>query len=96
MLTLRSVFVAGAYFLHIVQTAIFIYVVLSWFRPRFKAFFYLENFVAPFVRPFRRLSVWITARTRIPLDFSCYFAIIGLQIVSSLWWRFYYLLRALL
>lgn len=96
MLTLYNVFQVVSYFLHIIQVAIFIYVVLSWLRPRFKLFYWLENFVAPFVRPFRRLSLWITARTRIPLDFSCYFAMVGLQIIDTLWRRLYFLLRGLL
>ena len=95
MLTLYKVFQAGSYFLRILQTAILVYVVLSWFRPRFKLFFWLENFVAPFVRPFRRLSLWITARLRVPLDFSCWFAIIGLQIIDALWRKLYILLRFL-
>lgn len=93
MLTLYNVFQAGSYFLHFVQSAIFVYVVLSWLRPRFKLFYWLESFVAPFVRPFRRLSLWITARFRVPLDFSCWFAMVGLQIIDALWWRIYQLLR---
>ena len=93
MLTLYRVFQAGSYFLNIVDTAILVYVVLSWFRPSFRFFYWLSNFVAPFIRPFRRLSEWIMVRTRIPLDFSCWFAIIGLQIINAVWWRLYYLLR---
>ena len=93
MLTLYRVFQAGSYFLQIVDTAILVYVVLSWFRPSFRFFYWLSNFVAPFIRPFRRLSEWIMVRTRIPLDFSCWFAIIGLQIINAVWWRLYYLLR---
>ena len=93
MLTLYRVFQAGSYFLQIVDTAILVYVVLSWFRPSFRFFYWLSNFVAPFIRPFRRLSEWIMLRTRIPLDFSCWFAIIGLQIINAVWWRLYYLLR---
>ena len=93
MLTLYRVFQAGSYFLQIVDTAILVYVVLSWFRPSFRFFYWLSNFVAPFIRPFRRLSEWIMVRTRIPLDFSCWFAVIGLQIINAVWWRLYYLLR---
>ena len=93
MLTLYRVFQAGSYFLQIVDTAILVYVVLSWFRPSFRFFYWLSNFVAPFIRPFRRLSEWIMVRTRSPLDFSCWFAIIGLQIINAVWWRLYYLLR---
>ena len=43
--------------------------------------------------PFRRFSVWLMSRTRMPLDFSCWFAIIGLSIVERLWWWLYRLLR---
>ena len=93
MLTLYRVFQAGSYFLHIVDTAILVYVVLSWFRPSFRFFYWLTNFVAPFIRPFRRLSEWIMCRTRIPLDFSCWFAMIGISIVDQLLWRIYALLR---
>ena len=93
MLTLYRVFQAGSYFLQIVDTAILVYVVLSWFRPSFRFFYWLSNFVAPFIRPFRRLSEWIMVRTRIPLDFSCWFAVIGLQIINWVWWRLYVLLR---
>lgn len=93
MLTLYRVFQAGSYFLQIIDTAVLVYVVLSWFHPSFKLFYWLENFVSPFVRPFRRLSMWITSRTGIPLDFSCWFAVLGLQVINALWWRLYSLLR---
>lgn len=93
-MTLYMVFQAGSAFLRIVETAILIYVVLSWFRPRNNSLYlWLESFIRPFVAPFRRLSVWITSKTRVPLDFSCYFAIIGLHVVQTLWMRLYYLLR---
>ena len=39
MLTLYRVFQAGSYFLQIVDTAILVYVVLSWFRPSFRFFY---------------------------------------------------------
>ena len=47
----------------------------------------------PFVAPFRRLSVWLMSRFRMPLDFSCWFAMIGISIVDQLLWRIYALLR---
>lgn len=93
-MTLYMVYQAGAVFLRIVETAILIYVVLSWFRLRNnKIFLWLEGFIRPFVAPFRRLSVWITSRSGIPLDFSCYFAVIGIYVVQALWQRLYFLLR---
>lgn len=92
-MTLYRVFRAASIFLRVVDTAILLYVVLSWFRPRNSVYLWLESFVRPFVAPFRRLSVWISSRTRMPLDFSCWFAMIGISIVEQLLWRVYYLLR---
>jgi len=91
--TLYKVFQAGSWFIRIVDSAILLYCVLSWFRPRNNLYLWLESFITPFVAPFRRLSVWLMSRTRMPLDFSCWFAIIGLSIIDSLWWRLYAVLR---
>ena len=94
-MTLYKLFQAGSLFLTVIRWAILIYVVLSWVQLRGNAFLWLESFVSPFVRPFRRLSVWLMSRTRMPLDFSCWFALIGLSIVNQLWWWLYSILRAL-
>ena len=92
-MTLYQVFQAGSVFLRIVRMAILIYVVLSWVHLRGNAYLWLEGFVRPFVAPFRRLSVWLMARTRMPLDFSCWFALIGLTLVERVWWWLYRILR---
>ena len=94
-MTLYKVFQAGSLFLSVIRWAILIYVVLSWVRLRGNAYLWLESFVRPFVAPFRRLSVWLMSRTRMPLDFSCWFALIGLSIVNSVWWWLYRVLRVL-
>lgn len=94
-MTLYKVFQAGSLFLRILDFAILLYCVLSWFRPRHSLYLWLEGFVYPFIAPFRRLNMWIASRTRIPLDFSCWFAIIGISIINSLWWRLYAILRLL-
>ena len=94
-MTLYKVFQAGSLFLTVIRWAILLYVVLSWVRLRGNAYLWLEGFVRPFVAPFRRLSVWLMSRTRMPLDFSCWFALIGLSIVDQLWWWLYRILRAL-
>ena len=94
-MTLYKVFQAGSLFLYVIRMAILVYVVLSWVRLRGNAYLWLEGFVWPFVAPFRRLSVWLMSRTRMPLDFSCWFALIGLSIVNQLWWWLYTVLRAL-
>ena len=92
-MTLYKVFQAGSWFIRIVDSAILLYCVLSWFRPRNNLYLWLESFITPFVAPFRRLSVWLMSRTRMPLDFSCWFAMIGISIVERLLWRLYYILR---
>ncbi|MBQ8506428.1 MAG: YggT family protein [Clostridia bacterium] len=92
MLTLSHVFSAVSIFLQVLDSAILLYVILSWFRPKFRAFYWLAKFIAPFVAPFRRLSMWVMTRTRIPLDLSCWFAMIAITIIERLWARLYILL----
>ena len=93
-MTLYQVFQAGSAFLAVLRIAILVYVVVSWLRVRGTAYLWLESFVRPFVSPFRRLSVWLMSRTRMPLDFSCWFALIGISLVNQLWWWVYRILRA--
>ena len=92
MLSLRNVFDAASIFLYVVRTAILIYALLSWIQPTFRFYYMLESFVRPFLIPFRRLSVWLMSKCRMPIDFSCWFALIGISILDSLLWRLYFLL----
>ena len=91
-MTLYMVFRAGSIFLHVIDTAILVYVILSWIRLSNSLYLWLGSFIRPFVAPFRRFSVWLMRRTRMPLDFSCWFAMLGISIVERLWWRLYLLL----
>lgn len=92
MLGLYSVFRAVSIFLRIIEWAIVAYCVLSWFRPRFKAFFMLRQFILPFVSPFQKLSMKLMRHFNAPVDLTCFFAIIAFQIIDRLWWRLYILL----
>ncbi|MBR7186994.1 MAG: YggT family protein [Clostridia bacterium] len=92
MLGLYSVFRAVSIFLRIIEWAIVAYCVLSWFRPRFKAFFLLRQFILPFVSPFQKLSMKLMRHFNAPVDLTCFFAIIAFQIIDRLWWRLYILL----
>lgn len=92
MLGLYSVFRAVSIFLRIIEWAIVAYCVLSWFRPRFKAFFLLRQFILPFVSPFQKLSMKFMRHFNAPVDLTCFFAIIAFQIIDRLWWRLYILL----
>ena len=94
-MTLYQIFRAGSLFLSIVRVAILIYVVLSWVSPRSSAYLWFAGFVRPFVRPFRRFSAWLMARTGVPLDFSCWFALIGISLCNRIWWWLYPIVRAL-
>ena len=94
-MTLYRVFQAGSAFLHIVQIAIAVYAVLTWFQPRSTAFRWLEGFISPFIAPFRRLGAWVSERFRLPLDLTCVFAVFGIEIVDTLWMLLYRLLRLL-
>ena len=92
MISLHDVFNAASIFLYIVRTAILVYAILSWIQPTFRLYELLENFVRPFLIPFRRLSIWLMSKCRRPIDFSCWFALIGISILDGLLWRLYYLL----
>lgn len=92
MITLYQVYRAGSIFLRVLDGAIFVYVILSWFRPSFRAYYWLTRFIEPFVSPFRKLSVKIMTRTKVPLDFSCWFAMIAIAILERLWARLFLLL----
>ena len=92
MLSLYAVFRAVGTFLSIIEWAIIIYCVLSWFQPRFKAFFMLRQFIMPFVSPCQKLSMRVMRYFNAPVDFTCLFAIIAFQIIQRLWWRLYMLI----
>ena len=92
MLSLYAVFRAVGVFIQVIEYAIVIYCVLSWFQPRFRAFFMLRQFIQPFVSPFQRLSMKVRQYFNAPVDFTCLFAIIGFQIIERLWWYLYRIL----
>ena len=92
-MTLYRLFQAGSVFLNIVSVAILLYAVLSWLHTRHPAYLWLEGFVSPFIRPFRGLSLALMRKLGVPLDFSCWFALIGINILNQLWLGLYRLLR---
>lgn len=94
-MTLYRVFQAGSTFLHIVQIAIFIYALLSWFARETTVFRWLEAFISPFVAPFRRLGMWVSDRFHLPFDLTCWFALLGIEVVERLWMLLYRILRLL-
>ena len=94
-MTLYQVFRLGSAFLSILRIAILVHVVMSWLQARSSFNLWLEGLVRPFVAPFRPLSRWLMARTHLPLDFSCWLAIIAISILDRVWWWIYAILRAL-
>lgn len=94
-MTLYRVFQAGSVFLHIVQLAIAVYAVMSWFMRDTKIFRWLEAFISPFIAPFRRLGMWVAERFHLPFDLTCVFAVLGIEIVENLWMLLYRLLRTI-
>lgn len=82
--------------MQIIEAAILIYCVLSWFQPRFKLFFMLRQFIQPFISPFQVLSLKLMRYFRAPLDFTCLFALIGISIIERIWWRLYYIIAGIM
>ena len=85
-------FYAGYIFLRLITLAILVYCVLSWFRPRFRAFDMLGAFIRPFVAPFQGLSMKVRQYFQAPVDFTFLFAIIFYQVLERVWWWLYALL----
>ena len=96
MLGLYEVFYAVSIFLRLITWAIVAYCVMSWFRPQFRAYYWLRRFIQPFVAPFQKLSMAVMRRFNAPVDLTMLFAVLGLQLIQRLLWRLYMILsRAL-
>ena len=92
MQLLYNVFYAAQMFLQLISYAILFYCILSWIAPRSALYYWLERFTAPFVMPFRRLTYAMMRRWGMRFDFSCWFAMIAISILSRLLTRLYYVL----
>ena len=92
VLSLYTVFRAISLFLTIIEWAIIIYCVLSWFQPRFSGFYMLRQFIQPFISPFQKLSMKAQRYFNAPIDFTCLFAIIGLNLMQRLLWLLFRLM----
>lgn len=91
---LYSVYQAASLFLRLVSGAVFIYCMLTWIAPRSPARYWLERFIEPFCAPFRSLARTICMRWGSPFDLTCFFAIIGLNLLQyALRWIFMLLIR---
>ena len=89
-MTMYAVFEAVRLFLRILSAAIFIYWLLTLLRFNNRFVEILARFIYPFVRPFRRPAMWVMERTRLPIDFTLWFAMIGINIVSELLYVLYF------
>lgn len=89
MVSLYNVFKAVSIFIYILEYAVLIYCVLSWFRPNFKLFYTLAQFIQPFLTPFQKLSMKVMRYFNAPVDFTCLFAVLGFSLINRLWWMLY-------
>ena len=90
-MTMYSIIYALQMFLRILSAAIFVYWILTFLRFNNRFVEILAKFIYPFVRPFRRPAMWVMERTRLPIDFTLWFAMIGINIVSELFLSLVYL-----
>ena len=77
--------------LDVLSIAIVVYAVMSWFARGTSVYAWMARILEPILEPFRRLSRAIMSRTSIPIDFSCWFAILAIRIVTNILSRLYYL-----
>ena len=93
-MTMYSIIYALQLFLRILSAAIFIYWLLSLLRFNNRFVEILAKFIYPFVRPFHRPAMWVMRRTGLPIDFTLWFAMIGINIVGDvldmLYWRVFF------
>ncbi len=83
-MTMYSVIDAVRVFLRLLSLAMFVYWILTLLRFNNRLVELLAKFIYPFVRPFRRPAMWVMRRTGWPIDFTLWFAMIGVNIVSEL------------
>lgn len=83
-MTMYSVIDAVRVFLRLLSFAMFVYWILTLLRFNNRLVELLAKFIYPFVRPFRRPAMWVMRRTGWPIDFTLWFAMIGVNIVSEL------------
>jgi len=70
--------------LRIIEVAAIVSVFMSWIMPRSDVRMKLEWLLSPVMAPFRWLNMKLTAKTRMPLDFSYMFLLIGIELVRGL------------
>ena len=87
---LYNIFHAASLLLDLLSSAIFIYCILTWVAPRSPLRYWLERFNSPVCAPFRSLARMLMVRWGAPLDFTCWFAIIGINLIRQLLWRIFY------
>ena len=86
---MRTLFSAVDIFLNVIDSAILLYVIMSWFRPSNRFYLWLVNFVTPFIKPFYPLAVKIMTRTGWHVDLSAWLAMIAISIIQRLLWVIY-------
>jgi len=83
-MTMYNVYHTLMIFLQIISGAIFVFWLLSILRFRNRFMEILARFIYPFVRPFRRPAMWVAKRTGLPVDFSLWFSMLGLEVAGWL------------
>ena len=86
-MSLYTIFYAATKFIDLIS--------LAWVAPRSAARYWLERFISPFCAPFRRIARYICMRWGSPFDFTCWLAMLGLELVSYLLQHLYYFLVGL-
>lgn len=91
-MALYNVFQAASWFLRILSMAMFFYCILTWIAPMSPLCDFLRRFTGPFVAPFQSLSYKLMRRWGARVDFTYFFAMIGLNILERLLWTVFSLL----
>ncbi len=88
-MAMYTLFFAVDRFLRLISAAILVYCIMSWIAPNNRFYVMLERFVNPFIQPFRKLSMKLMARTGMRIDFSPWFTMIALNLLTEVLWTIY-------
>ncbi len=76
-------------FIQVIDYAILAYCLCSWIMsPTSPIYTFLRNLVWPFIAPFKGLATKLMYKIGLRIDLSAWMALIALQILDSLLWRF--------
>ena len=68
----------------VIEIMALVSIFMSWIMPYSRARATIDYLLSPLLMPFRKLSLKLTSKLQVPLDFSYMFLLIAMEIVRAL------------